>query len=82
MNRTVGPFGVENSSWDLLCVPAALVTVVLEPASEEQKQEWELVKVVVPAVPVPLKQQLGLVCYWLDFPPACLHHKSLHFGQT
>ena len=36
--KTVGPFAVENSgSGFALCVPAALVTVGLEPASEEQK---------------------------------------------
>ena len=45
-SKTVGPFAVENSGSGLaVFVPAALVTVELEPASEEQKQEWELVEV-------------------------------------
>ena len=50
----MGPFAAENSGLGFaVCVPAALVTVALEPASEEQKQEWELVDVelAVPAAP-------------------------------
>ena len=50
----MGPFAAENSgSVFSVCVPAVLVTVTLEPASEKWKQELEIVDVELAVLAAP-----------------------------